>query len=271
MFKKFLLVPLLLLGLCSSAFALDAPFDHSLFDQFLKKYVNEAGDVDYAAAKKDPSLLDEYLKVVANIDTKDFANWPREEMIAIGINAYHASLIRKVLDHYPVTSVQKIPGFWQMDTVTLSKKHYGLNGLRQQFLMLNYRDVKVHMALSYGAKGGPRLSRDAYTGTTIDAQLFLAAKKFMNDETKNSITPGKKKIYLSKLFEWHNNDFKLDFASFENEKNVSQSDYAILSFAANYLEDPAKISYLEDGRYKIKYLNFDWTLNDTNLPAASSR
>lgn len=271
MFKKCLIVIAFLLAFCSSAMALDQPFDHSTFDQFLKKYVKKSGDVDYAAAKKNPELLEEYLKILKGIDPKDFASWPREEMIAVAINAYHASLIRKILDHYPLPSVQKIPGFWQMDTVTLSKKHYGLNGIRENFLMANFRDVKIHMALSYGAKGGPALSRDAYTGTAIEAQLFLAAKRFVNDEAKNQIQTGKKKIFLSKIFEWHNPDFKLDFGAFENEKNLSQRDYAMLSFVANYLDDPAKIQYLEDGHYKTKFLNFDWALNDSSASTIPAR
>lgn len=270
MFKKALIALSLFLGLSANALALDQPFDHSVFDQFLKQYVNEAGDVDYSAAKKSPELLNRYLEILKKIDPKDFANWPREEMIAVGINAYHASLIKKILDHYPISSVQKIPGFWQMDTVTIGKKHYGLNGIRHNFLMVNYREVKVHMALSYAAKSGPKLSRDAYTGTAIEAQLFLAAKRFVNDPERNTVQPGKRKIYLSKIFEWHNSDFTLDFGAFENEKDLSQLEYAILSFVANYLEDPEKIRYLEDGKYKIKYHSFDWTLNDSSAPAASS-
>lgn len=271
MLKKILLIFTAVFVLPPGLFALDQPFDHSLFDQFLKKYVNEAGNVDYAAAHKDPSLLDQYLSQIKAVDEKDyFKTWPREEKIALAINAYHAGLIKKILEHYPLKSVQKIPGFWQMEsTVLCGRKKFSLNGLREKHLMQGFRDAKIQTVLSYGAKGGPRLSRDAFTGPKLEAQLFMAARRFVNDAEKNRIRPGKRKIHLSKIFEWHNADFNLNFGAFENEKGLSQRDYAVLSFIANYLEDEAKIKYLEDGGYKIKYLNFDWSLNDASLPASS--
>ncbi|HXV27862.1 MAG TPA: hypothetical protein VD913_02755, partial [bacterium] len=52
----------------------------------------------------------------------------------------------------------------------------------------------------------------------------------------------------------------------ENDLKRSPQQMAVLSFIAHYLEDAKKIEYLEEGRYKIKYLPFDWDLNEQTLP-----
>ena len=141
--------------------------------------------------------------------------------------------------------------------------------MRKEFLIGTFRDAKIHTALSCAARSGPMLSQDAFTGPKIEAQLFMAARRFVHDAERNDIRPGKKKIYLSKIFEWYYVDFNMDFGAFENEKGLSRRDYAVLSFITNYLEDAGKIQYLEDGGYKVKYLPFDWTLNDWKRSASS--
>ena len=254
-----------LLGLAlfiPQASALDKPFDHSAFDQLLKKYVNENGDVNYGALKKDPALLKQYLGQLRHIKWMEMREWPREELMALWINAYHAALLRNVVIHYPIKNTHEIPGFWDEDSINVGKRYFGLNKIRADLLLKAYHDPKIHTALSYAAKGGPTFPREAFTGPTIEAQLYKLARLFVNDAVKNSIVPGEKTIKISKLFEWYPADFTLDFGVFENDRNLSAGDFAVLSFLAYYTEDDAKVHYLEEGKYKIKYLSFDWSLND---------
>lgn len=261
----FLLSALLL----PSASAMEQAFDHSPWDQFLKKYVNEKGDVDYAAAKKDPSLLIKYLKSFEDVDPQDFASWPREELMAAYLNVYHAGMIKKILEFYPIRSTNKIPGFWQMDILRIGDHHLGLNEIRET-LANNFHDEKAEVALSYASRSGPRLSREAYTGEKVDGQLFLAAKNFANDAEQNQIIPGQRKIYLSPLFKWHAKEFIFNFAAGDQGNGFArQAEFAVLSFLAHYLSDADKLQFLEEGKYKIKYLKFNWDLNDTNPQPAS--
>ncbi len=256
---------ILLLGLAlfiPRASALDQPFDHSVFDQLLKKFVNENGDVNYAALKKDPALLKQYLKQLRRISWMDMRDWPREELMAFWMNAYHAALIRNIVVHYPLKNTHEVPGFWDEDAINVGKRYFGLNKIRVDILFGSYRDPKIHTALSYAAKGGPTFPREAFTGPTIEGQLYKLARLFVNDASKNIIVPGGRDIKISKLFEWYPGDFTLSFGVFENDRNLSASDFAVLSFLAYYMENDAKVRYLEEGNYKIKYLPFDWSLND---------
>lgn len=249
----------------SFAAPLEKPFDHGVWDSFLKKYVNENGEVDFTAAKKDPSLLKEYIAVLRETSDVDFYDWPREEVVAFWINAYHAGLISVILDHYPVKSVQEIPSVWETKHIRLESGSYSLNEIRTSVLLGTFHDEKIHFALSCMAKACPALSRDAYVGPKLDGQLFMAVRRFVNDGRNADIKLGAKKIFISKVFKWYAKDFKFNFGTPENERGLSKEDFSVLSFLAFYLEDANKVAFLEEKNYKIKYSKFDWTLNDWRL------
>jgi len=249
-------------------------FDHSLWDAFLKKFVNEKGEVNYTAVKKDPALLNGYLALIEGEKPVGFGKtWPREEMLAFWLNAYNAGVIKLVIDHYPVPNIQQIPSLSDMSVIRLGEKaQYSLNDIRMKQLIQTFRDERIHLALSFGARGCPQLQRQAFTGANVEGQLFLAARSFVNDPRFVEIVPGKKKIRLSRIFKWYGQDFNLDFGIPEQIGNFTKEEMSVLSFLSYYLENDAQAAYLEDGRYKIAYFPFDWTLNDWKeaSPAADS-
>ncbi len=263
--KIFILLFFLLCSVPSGLYAATG-FDHSAWDAFLKKNVNERGEVDYRSIAKDPKELNDYLASLASVDGWAMARWPREETLAFWLNAYHATLIKLVVENYPVTSVQKIPGFWDIAAMHLGEKEtqsqYSLNDIRVTNLIEVYRDEKIHLALSVAAKGGPKLMREAFTGPKVEGQLFLLTRQFVTDPAYVDVTPGRKKIRISKIFKWYKKDFKLDFGTPEPRGKFSVDDNAVLSFLAYYLEDEAKGEYLQEAKYKIEYPSFDWSLND---------
>lgn len=279
-FRKYLLL-LIFISFSFPSVILQAAeaFDHSLWDTFLKKYVNEKGDVNYQAVKNDPTLLNDYLTQlmqVTELAMKD--EWPREESLAFWLNAYHATLAKLVVEHYPVTTVQQIPSFWDITVVRIQREKdetrgqtpYSLNDIRVKNLMEVYHNEKIHLALSLAAQGGPKFRREAFTGAKVEGQLFLMTREFVNNPANVDIIPGRKKINLSKIFKWYGKDFKLDFGTSEPIGKFSATDSAVLSFLAYYLEDEAKREYLEGARYKIQYPTFDWSLNDWKQDVASN-
>src|SRR5712692_7747768 len=109
------------LALLAGSLALAAPFDHSVWDRVLKAYVNEIGEVDYAALKAHRADLDEYIRLLAESSPENrpplFPN--RAHELAYWINAYNAFVIRGVVDHYPTRSVLDLGMlkrfFWRND------------------------------------------------------------------------------------------------------------------------------------------------------------
>lgn len=264
--KKFSVFLLLFFFSLATLFAAtEKPFDHSPLDQFLKTYVNEDGQVNYSAAKKDGATLKPYLEQFRTKKPDEVLSMPREELLAFWLNIYNALMIQVILDHYPLKSVQQIPGIWDIQSFRMGRKSQvreSLNSIMKGRLMNAFRDEKIYAALSCGAKSCPKLAREAFTGTTVEGKLFLATRQFVNDPVRNQITPGEKKIYLSSIFKWYARDFLFDFGTAENERGLPPYDFAVLSFIANYLDDFEKVRFLEEGNYKIKYLPFDWDLNE---------
>ena len=244
-------------------------FDHSEWDQFLKEFVNEKGDVDYRAAKQKPEHLLNYLEKVKSIPEEHLKEWPREEEISIFINTYNAAVAKLILDHYPVKSIMEIPGVWDNAVVliatpsqTQKPEAYSLNQIRRYLLMQKFRDEKILFSLCAGAKGSPPLQREAYTAPRLEGQLYLVTRKFANDPARNQIVPGEKKIVLSRIFKWYGPDFLLNWGDFPDQPRWNVEEKAVLSFFAHYLDDAKKVEFLKEGTYKIKYESFDWGLND---------
>ena len=273
------LLPLFLLLLTAPARteAASLAFDHSEWDQFLKKFVSENGEVNYRAARAEGrELLDRYLEKLKAIPALELKNWPREERMAVFINAYNAGLVKLILEHYPLKTVMDIPGVWDQAIISISTpsspdrkedsdplaRNYSLNEIQNEILRKRFRDEKIFFALCSGAQGSPRLAREAYVGPLLEGQLYRATRDFVNDPAKNQIAPGHKKVMLSRLFKWYANDFLLNWGNFPEEKGWEPQEMAVLSFLAHYLQDPKQVEFLKEGKYKVKYEVFDWQLND---------
>jgi len=261
------LIPFLIFSLLAAI-----PFEHSEWDRFLKKFVNDKGEVNYSAALQEPRLLNRYLTRLKRIPVKELFHWPREERMAVFINAYNAGIVRSILDSYPVKTVMNIPGLWEQRTIPVGSSSgkkkkkkvffYSLNQIEKEVLKMEFRDEKTLFALSKGAKSSPRLRQEAYTGPHLEGQLYLAAREFVNDARQVKIEPGKKKIHLSKLFKWHADDFLFNWGDFPEGNKWAPEETAVLSFVVHYLEDAKKVEYLKEGEYKVAYLDFDWRLNE---------
>lgn len=265
--RKIFLPVCFFLGVLPAGLHAATALDYSSWDSFLKKNVNEKGEVDYRSIKKDSQELNNFLESLTQAGGSDMKTWPREEALAFWLNAYHASMIKLVAEHYPVASVQKIPGFWDVTAFRIGKiekmrKQFSLNDIRVQCLISVYHDEKIHLALSMASKSGPLLMPEAFTGPKVEGQLFLLTRKFVADPRCVDVVPGRKKIMLSRIFKWYADDFKLDFGTLEPRGKLSAGENAVVSFLAYYLEDEAKDEYLQEAQYKIDYLPFDWALND---------
>ena len=257
----------------ATEYSIKEPFNHSAWDQFLKKYVNEEGEVNYRGVKENPQLLNAYLKKIHRLESSVvFTQWPREEGLALWLNAYHAALISFVIQHYPLREINDIPGAWDLSILKMKKEYFSLNDIRASCLIGVFHDEKIDIALSCGAKSCPKMRREAFTGPKVEGQLFMIAREFVNNEAYVQVEPEKSKVEISQLFDWYGADFKLDFGRAENEKNMNPQVFAVLSFLAHYLEDAGKINFLEEGEYKVKYLPFDWSLNEwvQNVPQTSA-
>ena len=240
--KSIILISGLLMAIFS--FAQKAP-SHQQWDKLVKKYVNEAGMVNYKGFQKDKSEFDAYLKTLS--DNAPQKNWDEKDQIAYWINAYNAFTIDLILQHYPVKSIKDIGGkiykintAWDIKFIKIGGEKYDLNNIEHKFLRRKFDDPRIHFAIVCASMSCAKLRREAYTGDKLEAQLEDQGKDFLNDKSKNNITADK--AQLSKYFSWYKGDFT---------KKGSLTDF-INKYSKTKITDNTKISSLD----------YNWSLNE---------
>jgi len=258
-----LILPALLIGcLCISNISSAQSVDHrhSLWAAVLRDHVQVTGPkstVDYRAIKDDPTNLDRYLTQLKAITKAEYSQFSKEEKLAFLINAYNAFTVKLIVDHYPVTSIKKIGGWfsspWKISFFKLLGTPQTLDGLEHDMLRKNFSEARIHFALVCASRGCPALRSKPFTADTLDQELEAAARTFLSDATRNRFDAEGKILYLSKIFDWFSSDFTKGYGS-------------VPAFVATRLSgEPEVVSQVLSPGTKIKFLNYDWSLNSAEM------
>ncbi|MGB0523587.1 MAG: DUF547 domain-containing protein, partial [Flammeovirgaceae bacterium] len=196
--KKFTFVFIFSL-LSSITFAQNAFFTKA--DAFLKKNVSN-GNVKYASIKANPSELNELVKMVENYALAGQSSATKK---AFYLNAYNISVIKGIIDKYPVAGPMKIAGFFDKVKHTVAGKQITLNDLENKIIRPTYQDARIHFALVCAAKGCPKIVPFAFTPSQVDSQLTKVTKKAMDDAYFIRLKGNK--VQYSQIFDWYKQDF----------------------------------------------------------------
>jgi len=222
--------------------------DHGLFDEVLHRHVRN-GLVDYAGLKSDRGYF-AYLAQLEKFNPDTLTNEPENIQLAFWINAYNAHTIKLILDYYPVESIKDIGGGtkspWSLPIANIGGAIYTLDEIEQR-IRADFDEPRVHFALVRAAKGSPILRSEAYIGSRLKEQLENATQTFLHDSTKNYLDKVNKKVYLSKVFEQYSKDFSKKYGS-------------VIKFIKQYFDGNDR-KFLESGKFKVEYREFDWSLN----------
>lgn len=219
---------------------------HQQWDVLLRKHVRADGLVDYKNFQKDTVELNKYLAVLSA--NHPASTWSRAEQMAFWINAYNAFTIKLVLQHYPVASIKDIKRgipfvntVWDIKFIKIQNSTYDLNNIEHGILRKDFKDARIHAAVNCASYSCPKLRPEAYVAEKLEAQLDDAMRQFINDPTRNRISPNKAE--LSSIFNWFGGDFK------DNAGSITK-----------YINKYARQPLASNG--KIVYLDYDWRLND---------
>ncbi|OGX04900.1 MAG: hypothetical protein A3G87_04600 [Omnitrophica bacterium RIFCSPLOWO2_12_FULL_50_11] len=246
---------------CATTVVADQEFDHSKWDYLLSRFVQD-GRVDYKSLASNRDLLDGYLRELETFSVSALSELGREERIAFWVNLYHASVIRIILDDYPVASIEEIPAVYETRTIRAIGDYFSLIELRDHVLRRGFRDERVLVALVSGRMDSPRLLGEAFRGDRLDEQLDRVSQIFVDDGRSNRIIVGERKIYVSPLFQDFGSDFILNFGSLDPPSYLSEAEASVIGFILHHSRDPAKRLFLNTGRYQLAYLPRDARLND---------
>ena len=223
-------------------------FSHERFDRVLQGYVDSKGQVNYTALKKSPKDLEAYLDQLAVTSPEDL---PPQEQLAFWINAYNALTIKGVIDHYPTTSVRKVKpygGFFARLKFQVGGDSYTLNDIEHRIIRTEYLEPRIHFALVCASGGCPKLENRAFSPNTLDEQLDDATFNFINNSEKVRLDRANRVLYLSKIFEWYEEDFE-------------DTHDTVIAFIADYLPE-TDATFIQQEDVAIRYFDYDWTLND---------
>lgn len=144
------------------------------FDLLLKKYVAE-GRVDYPRWKSGGvAELDAFLDSLAAYDLSNVMG--KEPRAAVLMNAYHAWVIRQVLEHYPVKSVKDIPGFFDKNTHKIAGEDRTLNDIEAALDELLPHQPEFALVLSNGTVSGPRMVEEALRSDNLARRMSQGMK-----------------------------------------------------------------------------------------------
>jgi hypothetical protein len=264
---------LLLCALISGAALLaphaNAAFDHShaRLDALLSQHVvwisnGGASQIDYSAIKRDPSALKSYLAEVATVTQEQYRAFSKTEKLAFLINAYNAYTIDFVLTGYPnIKSIRDLGSLfsspWKKRLFPLLGEQRSLDEIEHDMIRKpgDFDDPRIHMAVNCASVGCPALRNEAYVAQRLDAQLDDAVHRFLGDHSRNRAD--EKGLWVSKIFDWYATDFE----------KQSGSVAGWLAPHAVQLSDDAKIqAAVKAGTLRVRYLDYDWTLNDLQNP-----
>lgn len=222
-----------------------APADHSIYAVLLGKYVKQ-GHVDYQGFKAEEEKLDQYLKLLEKIDSDNLSH---NEQFAFYINAYNVWTIKLILSGYPgVKSIKDLGSIfkspWKKKICRIDGDVITLDDIEHNILRPRFKDPRVHFAINCAALSCPPLGSEPYLGSTLDQQLNHASTAFINNPERNYLEDNT--LYISKIFKWFSEDFDNDVIGF------------LIKYAK---EDLKKELEAKRSKIKIKYLDYDWSLN----------
>jgi hypothetical protein len=212
-----------------------ADFDHSTWNDLLKKHVSSTGKVDYKGFKRDIDILDTYMRSLNEGAPAETAS--KEERLSYWINAYNAVTVRLIVNNYPISSITKLDAGkpWDVKRYSNGGKKMSLNDIENNILR-PMGDARIHFALNCAAKSCPPLLNEAFTADNVNKLLEQRTRQFVNS---SRTVIEKDAVKVSKVFDWYGKDFG-----------------NVVDFVNKY----AKVKAAKTA--KVTFADYDWSLND---------
>jgi hypothetical protein len=255
---------------------------HDKCAPLLSEFVHESGIVKYKDLKRNRIVLKNLLDEFDNLDPNEYNRWPKEDKIAFWLNAYNIQMLRIITDNYPIessrwlrviwppTSIRHIPPVgvigaakWDSYKFIVMDEEFTLSDIENRFFRGQFDEPRVFFALSQASLSGPPLRNEPYYGRRLYDQLDDQVKKFLSDEKNFRIDKEGRTVYLSAIFDpdWYGKGFIGKYGTDKKFKDQQPVIRAILNFICNYIPE-RDISFLETANYSVRYITYDWRLNE---------
>ena len=231
--------------------ALSAEAALDAWARVLQRFVNDRGEVDFAALAEERGDLDRYVRHVADTPLE---RWPAgPQRLAHMINAYNALSMFNVLDSgVPATHagfaklrffvLRKMP----IGTTTMSLYDFENDVIRP--LARSLHEPRVHFALNCSAVSCPVLPRRPFTATALGAELERETRAFFARRENYHVDAASSTVWLSELLSFYPEDFVPCCAG------------SLLEYANRHVATPAPSTFA------TRFTPYDWTIANSRRP-----
>lgn len=258
-----------LLMVSTSLLAFD--HQHPIFNALLQDVVKVSEDkkqtrVDYAQLYKQPDKLNNYLSGLSAVKKSEYQLWTSEQQLSFLINAYNAFTLQLIVQNYSkfvndqAQSIKDLGSFfsspWKQQFFTLLGDKRHLDNIEHDMIRVWFERPLIHAALVCAAVSCPPLRADAFVADKLEQQLDEQMSLFLSDDQRNTINLRESRVYLSSIFKWYGEDFEKGQQGFDNLKDL------IKRYQTAIADDPQQLKWLQQQDFNIRYLDYDWRLND---------
>lgn len=237
-------------------------FSYAEYDRLVGKYVDQRGRVNYAALKKEMALLKAFLDQLAASSPEN-----KPEMFSSDgeskryyLTAYNAYVLYYAAVAYPDKhALWAKLGWFKNKDVTLGGRKLTLNELEHNIIRKKFLDPRIHFYLNCGANSCPPLKAKAIAEGATEAELEEAARSFINDSSNVRFDANSRTLYLSKIFDWYEEDF-VDYLRVK--RGLSQP--RIVEYIKLYLDGTGakELARIPAEKIRVKHLDYDKGLNE---------
>jgi hypothetical protein len=251
---------------------------HDKCAEILSEYVDADGMVDYARLRRQRLRLKKLLDAFDELDPNEYKSWPQSDKIAFWINAYNIQMLNIIVENYPIQSspfvriiwgpysILHIKGIWTDYKFIVMDEEFTLLAIEQRFFRGQFKEPRVFLALTRASLSSPVLRNEPYYGYKLDKQLEDQCRRFLSSPYGFKIDRAGQTVYVSAIFEskptWYGGEFLDKYGTDKKFKDQEPITRAVLNFVTSYIPR-GDVSFLEVSNYSIKYMKYDWTLNDS--------
>ncbi|MHC5025671.1 MAG: DUF547 domain-containing protein [Planctomycetota bacterium] len=221
--------------------------DHAALDAVLRAHVDARGRVDYEAIARSSAELLGYTRSLADVRLE---SRPRDERLAILINAYNAFTLQLIVENWKggtLESIRDLDDPWDQKRWRFGGKTVSLNHIEHEIIRKQFNEPRIHFALVCAAIGCPTLRAEAFVADRLEVQLDEQTRAVHQGRTWCRYDAAANTLFLTRLYDWYGSDF---------EKSAG----SVLAFVARYV-DGVRAALEEDRKPKIRWLDYDWALN----------
>lgn len=184
---------------------------HQAWQQLLDSYLSRQGMhtvFDYANLQTyDQEKLQAYIDSLTRLDPRTLS---KQQQYPYWVNLYNALTVKVIIDHYPVSSITKIGGWfrfgpWNIPLIEIANQELTLNDIEHRILRPIWQDARIHYVVNCASLGCPNLQPEAFTADNIERLLEQAAYEFINSD--KGVNIHNQRLILSSIYQWYAEDF----------------------------------------------------------------